>query len=47
MDGKRDSKCGECPYNQLIWVEEISGYICKGLLHHGDCYMARLEEAEW
>lgn len=42
-----EGDCKNCPYNEPQYVEEIEGYICKGLLMTGDCYLAREEEALW
>lgn len=36
--------CEDCPYNEEIYVEEIDGCICEGLLNYGYCYYADYEE---
>lgn len=37
MTVKQGNECEECPYNQDVWVEEIKGSICEGLLLYGEC----------
>ena len=41
---KVDERCEECPHNDDIYIEEIDGYICEGLIDYGYCVCAEREE---